>query len=389
MQKNILIGITSSIAAYKIYELIRLFKKNGHNVKTIITPNAKNFVSPLVLETLTNERCYLEEFSPRDNTQHINLCEWADVFLIAPISANTISKLATGIADNLLSSIFCAYLGSNKPIVFAPAMNDNMWNNKIIQENLSKLKNLNCKIVEPEVGFLACNKEGKGRLADINLIYENTLRLLFQNKKNNSKKITVTIGGTREKIDSVRFITNASSGKMGTAIADWAYYLGYEVSAISTIKLNKPYKTTFVDSAKEMLDELTKQDFDYLIMAAAVSDFKVENSSEFKITKEEIKDDNFNLKLTKNPDILKTISQNKKENQKLIGFCLTDKNLLECAKNKLKNKNLDYIVANDVKTALNTDSNMVTILSKSGKIVDINLSSKKEVAKKILEVVCD
>ncbi len=389
MQKNILIGITSSIAAYKIYELIRLFKKNGYNIKTIITPNAKNFISPLVLETLTDERCYLEEFSPRDNTQHINLCEWADVFLIAPISANTLSKFATGVADNLLSSIFCAYLGSNKPILLAPAMNDNMWNNKIIQENLSKLKNLNCKIVEPEVGFLACNKEGKGRLANVNLIYENTLRLLFQDKKNNSKKITVTIGGTREKIDSVRYITNASSGKMGTAIADWAYYLGYEVNAISTIELNKPYKTIFVNSAKEMLDELAKQDFNYLIMAAAVSDFKVENSSEFKISKEEIKDDTFNLKLTKNPDILKTLSKNKKENQKLIGFCLTDKNLLECAKNKLKNKNLDYIVANDVKTALNTDSNMVTILSKSGKIVDINLSTKKEIAKKILEVVCD
>ncbi len=389
MQKNILIGITSSIAAYKIYELIRLFKKNNFNVKTIITPNAKNFISPLVLETLTGEKCYLEEFLPRDNTQHINLCEWADVFLVAPISANTISKLATGIADNLLSSVFCAYLGSKKPILLAPAMNDNMWNNEIIQENLSKLKKLNCKIVEPEIGFLACNKEGKGRLANINLIYENTLRLLFQNKNNNSKKITITIGGTREKIDSVRYITNSSSGKMGTAIADWAYYLGYEVNAISTVEINKPYKTTFVNSAKEMLDELLKQDFDYLIMAAAVSDFRVENSSEFKISKEDIKTDDFSLKLTKNPDILKTISQNKKENQKLIGFCLTDKNLLECAKNKLINKNLDYIVANDVKTALNTDTNMVTILSKSGKIVDINLSSKKEIAKKILEVVCD
>ena len=389
MQKNILLGITSSIAAYKIYELIRLYKKKGFNVKTVITPNSKNFISPLVLETLTKEKCYFEEFTARENTQHINLCDWADVFVIAPATANTISKFATGIADNLLTSIFCAYLGKNKPVLLAPAMNDGMWTNPFVQENLSKLKNYNCKITEPEIGYLACDSSGKGRLANIDLIYDETLRILFQNKENNSKKIVVTLGGTREKIDSVRFITNSSSGKMGTAICDWAYYLGYDVCAVTTKELsNKPYKTINVESAQDMLEELKKTEFDYLIMSAAVGDFRAENISQTKISKEETKD-YLNIKFIKNPDILKTISENKDKKGKLIGFCLTDKDLLECAKNKLENKNLDYIIANDVNTGLNTDTNKVTIISKSGKIIDIDLDTKSNIARKILEVVCD
>ncbi len=389
MQKNILLGITSSIAAYKIYELIRLYKKKGFNVKTVITPNSKNFISPLVLETLTKEKCYFEEFAQRENTQHISLCDWADIFVVAPITANTISKFATGIADNLLTSVFCAYLGKNKPVILAPAMNDGMWNNPFIQENLSKLKSHNCTIIEPDVGYLACDSTGKGRLADINLIYDDTLRILFQNKENNSKKIVVTLGGTREKIDSVRFITNSSSGKMGTAICDWAYYLGYDVCAITTKELsNKPYKTINVESAQDMLEELKKTEFDYLIMSAAVGDFRAENISQTKISKEET-GNYLDIKFIKNPDILKTISENKDKKGKLIGFCLTDKNLLECAKNKLENKNLDYIIANDVNTGLNTDTNKVTIISKSGKIIDIDLDTKSNIARKILEVVCD
>ncbi|MBQ4645750.1 MAG: bifunctional phosphopantothenoylcysteine decarboxylase/phosphopantothenate--cysteine ligase CoaBC [Candidatus Gastranaerophilales bacterium] len=388
LNKNILIGITSSIAAYKIYELIRLYKKNGYNVKIVTTKNALNFVSPLVLETLSENKCFYNQFEPRDNVEHISLATWTDIFVIAPSSANTISKCAQGIADNLLTSVFCAYLGYKKPILFAPAMNTGMWENPIIQENILKLKKLNCDFVEPQNGFLACGTEGKGKLADVNLIYHQTLRNLHQNKNNNSKKIIVTMGGTKEKIDSVRYITNSSSGKMGTAIADWAYYFGFEVNAISTIELERNYKTTKVNSAIEMLNQLQNQDYDYLIMAAAVGDFKVQNESETKISKEEIEGD-FCLKLTKNPDVVATIAKNKKENQKIIGFCLTDKDLINCAKNKLINKNLDYIIANDVKTALNTNQNKVTIIEKSGKIIDIDLDTKENIAKKILEVVCD
>ena len=386
--KNILIGITSSISAYKIYELIRLYKKNNFNVKVITTPNALNFVSPLVIETLSENKIYCEQFKSRDDVEHISLANWADIFVIAPISANTISKLALGLADNLLSSVFCAYLGYKKPILLAPAMNTGMWENPIIQNHIETLKKYNCDFIEPQEGFLACGTEGKGRLAQIDFIYQKTLRNLLQKKENNTKKILITLGGTRENIDSVRFITNASSGKMGTAISDWAYYLGFEVSVISTIKLDKPYKIINVNSANEMLEELNKQDFDYLIMSAAVGDFKVENNSEFKISKENT-GDFLELKLIKNPDVVATIAQNKKENQKIIGFCLTDKDLINCAQNKLKNKNLDYIIANDVKTALNTDKNKVTIIEKSGRIIDIDLDTKENIAKKILEVVCD
>ena len=386
--KNILIGITSSISAYKIYELIRLYKKNNFNVKVITTPNALNFISPLVIETLSENKIYCEQFKSRDDVEHISLANWADIFVIAPISANTISKLALGLADNLLSSVFCAYLGYKKPILLAPAMNTGMWENPIIQNHIETLKKYNCDFIEPQEGFLACGTEGKGRLAQIDFIYQKTLRNLLQKKENNTKKILITLGGTRENIDSVRFITNASSGKMGTAISDWAYYLGFEVSVISTIKLDKPYKIINVNSANEMLEELNKQDFDYLIMSAAVGDFKVENNSEFKISKENT-GDFLELKLIKNPDVVATIAQNKKENQKIIGFCLTDKDLINCAQNKLKNKNLDYIIANDVKTALNTDKNKVTIIEKSGRIIDIDLDTKENIAKKILEVVCD
>ncbi len=386
--KNILMGITSSIASYKIYELIRKFKKNNYNTKVILTDNALNFVSPLVLETLSQNNVYYKQFLAKDTTEHISLADWADVFLIAPISANTISKCAQGIADNLLTSVFCAYLGNKKPVVLTPAMNEGMWNNPIIQENIQKLKKLGCIFTDVKEGFLACNSEGKGRMEDIDIIFQNTIRALYQNKKNNNKKIVVTIGGTKEKIDSVRYITNASSGKMGTALADWSYYKGYDVTAVSTVNLNKAYKTIYVKSALDMLNELNEQNFDYLIMAAAIADFRAENPSSEKISKEDI-NEYFNLKLIKNPDIVKTIAQNKKENQKIIGFCLTDKNLINCAKEKLKNKNLDFIVANSVIDALGKDKNKVTIIDKSGKIIHIDSDFKENIAKKILEAVCD
>ncbi len=388
MSKNILLGITSSIAAYKIYELIRLYKKNNFNVRVVLTKNALNFVSPLVLETLTNEKVYYNQFDPRVDVEHISLVEWADIFIVAPISANTISKCAFGFADNLLTSIFCAFLGSKKPIFLAPAMNKDMYNNPVIQNNINKLKQLGCDFIDCENGFLACGTEGVGRLADIELIYQKTKRLIYQNKKNNCKKILITLGGTKERIDSVRYISNYSSGKMGMAIADWAYNLGFDTTVISTIDFKRNYPILKVNSALEMLEELKKQDFDYLIMAAAVGDFRAENTFEKKISKEDIKD-SFELKLIKNPDVVQTIAKNKKENQKIVGFCLTDKDLIACAKSKLINKNLDYIVANEVKTALNTDMNKVTIIEKSGKIISIDLDFKDNIAKKILEVVCD
>lgn len=386
--KNILIGITSSISAYKIFELIRQYKKEGHNVKVVLTPNAKHFVSEIVLQTLSENIVYCEQFEKRDNVEHISLVDWADCFVLAPASANTISACALGLANNLLTSVFCAFLGSKKPILIAPAMNCDMWNNPIIQENIQKLKSLGVEFVDPESGFLACGTVGVGRLAKIEDIFEKSLRLVYQNKKNNDKKIVVTLGGTKEKIDNVRYITNSSSGNMGKSLCKWAYRFGFDVCAISTVEYSAIYKTINVQSANEMLEELKKQDFDCLIMASAVADFRVQNQSDTKISKEEIENE-FNLKLIKNPDVVSEISKNKKENQTIVGFCLADKDLIETAKRKLENKNLDYIVANDVKIALNTTSNAVTIIDKNGKIIDIELDVKDEIAKKILEVVCD
>ncbi len=386
--KNILIGITSSIASYKIYELMRLYIKNGYNVKTVYTPNSINFISPLVLETLSQNPSYCNQFEPRDNTEHINLCDWADVFVIAPTTANTISKFATGIADNLLTSIFCAYISTEKPVLIAPAMNTNMWNNPFVKENIAKLVKIGVKITEPESGYLACGACGQGRLADIDIIYEDSLRCLYQNKENNSKKIVITLGGTKECIDNVRYISNFSSGKMGFSLCDWAYRFGYNVKAISTIDNKKPYEVKLVSSADDMLHALENEDYDYLIMASAVADYKSKDTKSAKLLKEDI-GDVFKLELIKNPDVIKEISKNKKQNQKTIGFCLADKDIINIAKSKLADKNLDYIIANDVATALNTDKNKVTIINKNGKITDIDLDTKDNIAKKILEVICD
>jgi len=225
-KKNVLLGITSSIAAYKAYELIRMFKKAGFDVKTILSPNALNFISPLAAEALSGSKCYCNQFERREDIGHIELIKWADVFLIAPASANTISKAATGIADNLLTSTICACLSSGKPLLFAPAMNTNMWNNPFVAENINRLKNAHVVFIGPECGLLACGDRGEGKLADIEIIYHNTLRALFQKKENNDKKIIVTYGGTKEKIDSVRYITNSSSGKTGRALSLCAYIRG-------------------------------------------------------------------------------------------------------------------------------------------------------------------
>ena len=380
---NILIGITSSIASYKIYELIRLFKRNNHNVKVVLTKNALEFVSPLVLETLSGDKCYYKQFEARENVEHIHLVDWADVFVVAPLSANTLSKFANGISDNLLTSVFCAYLGSKKPILIAPAMNTNMYQNPIIQKNLDILKEY-ADISPVKLGFLACGSEGIGRMCEIDEIYHRTLRLYHQKKENNSKKMVITIGGTREMIDTVRCISNLSSGKMGTALSDWAYYKGYDVCAISTVELDRPYEVKKVATASDVLEELKQTDFDYLIMASAICDFKPKTTETKKISKENFS----NLELEKNPDIIATIAENKKDNQVIMGFCLADDDLIQKAQEKLRNKNLDFIVANST-NALNNDKNRVTIINKSGRIDVVDTDTKENIAKKILEVAFD
>ena len=386
--KNILIGITSSIAAYKIPELIRMFKKANYDVKVVMTPEAKNFVTPLTLETLSSNRVYEQQFCPRDNTQHISLCSWADAFIIAPLSANTLSKIANGICDNLLSSVFCAYIGEKKPIILAPAMNCGMWENPFVQKNLETLKNAGCKILEPEYGFLACGTENKGRLCELKKIFE----AIECKKPLKGKKIVITSGGTREAIDPVRFISNASSGKMGRALADCAHELGARVVLISTQELQKPYKVVIAQDTISMLNatrkEFIENNADYLIMAAAVSDYRVKNYSNTKISKEQA-GENLTIELVKNPDILKTMCKEKSQSQKAIGFCLSSENAVENAKKKIKDKGCDIIIANEVKTALGTNESEVWIIDDSLNVKKIEKTSKINIACAILEILYD
>ena len=226
--KNILIGICGGIAAYKICNLIRKFKKNGANVQVVATPNALNFITKLTLQTLSQNDVKVDEFENIKNysPEHISFADNSDIFIIAPASANTISKISTGVCDNLLTSVACAY---TKPIIFAPAMNCNMWNNDAVQKNIETLKLRGHIICEPESGFLACGYTGQGRLCNIDKIFDKTVDVLENQTKLKGKKIVITAGGTREKIDSVRFLSNYSSGKMGTALSDTAYNQGAEM----------------------------------------------------------------------------------------------------------------------------------------------------------------
>ncbi len=385
--KNILIGITGGIAAYKICELIRKFKKNGANVRVVATPNALNFVTKLTLQNLSQNEVYVEEFNVKDwRPEHISFADEADIMLIAPATANTISKIATGVADNLLTSIACAF---NKKMIIAPAMNCNMWNNPVVQENISKLRSLGVEFLEPESGFLACGYIGKGRLCSIDKIYSSVVEALNYSKKLEGKKVVVTSGGTIEDIDPVRYISNYSSGKMGFAIANAAKNMGAEVVLITTKNFEAPYKIVKVKSAIDMQNAIDKEfeTSDYIIMAAAVADYRVKNYSQQKMKK--TNDDNLVLELVKNPDILKGLCD-KKTHQIIVGFCAESENLLNNAKEKIAKKGCDYLVANDISRAdigFSSDDNEVSILDKSGKIVKLDKAPKKVIARQILEYI--
>ena len=380
--KNILIGITGGIAAYKICTLIRLYRKAGANVRVVLTPNALNFVTKLTLQTLSNNEVYVDNFEIDEyKPEHIALTE-ADIFVIAPASANTIGKLANGMCDNLLLSTACAF---SKPILIAPAMNENMWNNPFVQENMSRLKKHGYHIIEPETGFLACGTNGVGRMKEPEEIFDRTVEIFSENKKLKGKKILITAGGTREKIDPVRYITNASSGKMGLALADNAYRMGADVTLISTFKADKPYKNIVTETALEM-EKAVKENLsgqDCVIMAAAVSDYRVENCAENKIKKQ---GGVLELKLVENPDILKSIC--KTPNKIICGFCAESENLLENAKAKIQKKGCDFLIANDISRkdiGFNTDENEVYIIDKSLNIKHIEKDTKENIAQRILE----
>ena len=388
--KNILIGITGGIAAYKICELVRMFKKNRANVKVVMTEAALEFVTPLTFETLTGETVFIDQFENIERKpEHIALCDWADILIIAPATANTIGKISNGIADNLLTSLACAF---KKPFIIAPAMNTGMWENVFVQENIQKLKTAGYKIVEPEEGFLACGTNGAGRLAAIEKIYDAVNNIFCGKKYLLNKKIVVTAGGTKENIDPVRYIGNYSSGKMGEAIADRAYELGASVVLISSVDFSKPYTVIKTTTAKEM-EECVKKEFqnaDSLIMAAAVADYRPVKAAADKIKKEDTEE--LTLRLVKNPDILSEMCKIKKDGQIIVGFCAESENLEENAKLKIMKKRCDYIAANDVSRkdiAFSSDYNEMILIDKEMNIRHLKKDTKRNIASELLELIYD
>jgi len=389
--KHILLGITGGISAYKICTLIRNFKKAGADVQVIATPNALNFVTKLTLQNLSQNEVFVEEFNVKNwKPEHISLSDWADIMLIAPATANTISKIAQGIADNLLTSVACAF---SKKIILAPAMNVNMWNNEALQQNLKILQKRGVEYLPPESGFLACGYTGKGRLCSLDKIYNAVDEALNYSQMYKGKKVVITAGGTIEEIDPVRYISNYSSGKMGLALAKSAHDMGAEVVFITTKDFDVPFKKVLVKSALDMQNAVNEEfdSADYIIMAAAVADYKVKEHSEQKMKKGE--HDSITLELVKNPDILAELCKRRSASHNstiIVGFCAESENLMKNAKEKIEKKGCDYLVANDISRSdigFNCDENEVTILENNGAIKKISKAPKNIIARKILECI--
>ena len=385
--KNILVGITGGIAAYKACELIRMFKRQNANVKVICTPNAFNFVTKLTLQNLSQNEVYSQEFEVLEyKPEHISLAQESDIMVIVPATANTIGKIANGICDNLLTSVVCAL---TKTILLAPAMNSGMWQNKIIQKNIEKLEQNGYEIIGPEEGFLACGTNGIGRLCSLEKIFQRTVDILDSKKKLSGKKIVITAGGTIENIDPVRFISNYSSGKMGIALADTAFKFGADVVLISTVNVNRAYNVIKVKSAIDMQNAV-EQEFlkaDCLIMAAAVADYRAKNIYPEKMKK--TSDNEISIELIKNPDILQEICK-KKSSQVVVGFCAESENLVKNAEEKIIKKGCDYLIANDISRSdigFSSDYNEVIVLNKQGGITKLERSDKYKIAEQIFEVI--
>ena len=386
--KKILLIICGGISAYKSLELIRLFKKNGACVKTILTKNAKEFVTPLSVSSLSQEKVYDDIFSAENEAEmdHISLSRWADAVLVAPITANTISKVASGNAEDLASTVL---LASNKQIFLAPAMNVRMWEHPSTKENILKLKSFGYKIIGPEIGDMACGEYGEGKMTEPNGIV-NTLKNYFSNLDKNKKlKALVTAGPTNEYIDPVRFITNKSSGKQGYEIAKCLRDNGFDTTLISGKTSIKPLdgvNFVSVETAEEMFKEsLNNLPTDVAIFSAAVSDFKVKNYKSTKIKKNE----EFNLELEKNIDILNHISNHNSLRPKItIGFAAETNNLSTNAKEKLNEKNCDWVIANDVSDqtiGFGSDFNKISIFYKDKPEENFEKMSKSLVAEEIVK----
>ena len=385
--KTILIGVSGSIAAYKVATLVSMLKKQEAEVIVSMTENATNFINPITFETLTNNRCLVNTFDRNFefNTEHISVAKKADLVIIAPATANVIGKIANGIADDMLTTTIMACKCKK---LIAPAMNTNMYENPIVQDNIEKLKHFGYEIIEPNEGRLACGDVGKGKMAEPEEILEYIFREIACDKDLLGKKVLVTAGPTIEKIDSVRYLSNFSTGKMGYALAKIAMLRGAEVTLISgktNIKPPKFVKVINVLSAKEMF-EAVKNNFeeqDIIIKAAAVADYRSKEIFDGKIKK---KDNKLELFLERTDDILKYVGEHK-TNQFVCGFSMETDNMIDNSKEKLLKKNLDMIVANNLRqdgAGFGVDTNIVTIITQD-EIQELEILSKEDVANIVID----
>lgn len=385
--KTVLLGVSGSIAAYKIANLASMLVKQHADVHVIMTKNACNFINPITFETLTGNKCLVDTFDRNFEfeVEHVSIAKKADICMIAPASANVIGKMANGIADDMLTTTVLAC--TCKKIV-APAMNTNMLNNPIVQDNIDKLASYGFEIIESDTGRLACNDIGKGKLPSENTLMEYILKEIAKEKDMEGLKVLVTAGPTREKLDPVRFLSNNSTGKMGYAIAKMAMLRGASVTLVSGPVSLEPVR--FVDmvnvvSAGDMYEAVLSKakDCDIIIKAAAVADYTPADVSDEKIKK---KDEDLSIPLARTKDIIGTLGADKKPGQFLCGFSMETQNVLDNSKIKLEKKNLDLIVANNVKVegaGFGTDTNVVTFVSKK-EIKELPKMSKEEVADNLL-----
>lgn len=388
--KTVVLGVTGSIAAYKMANLTSMLIKLHCDVHVIMTKNATNIINPITFETLTGHKCLVDTFDRNFNynIEHVALGDKADLMLVAPASANVIGKLAGGIADDMLTT---TALACRCRILVAPAMNTNMYENPIVQHNLQKLREFGMEVIQPDTGILACKAVGKGKLPSEEILLEYILREIHLEKDLEGKKVLVTAGATREAIDPVRFITNHSTGKMGYALAKVAMCRGAEVTLVSApTQLPPPIcvKLVRVESAEDMFREVKKMapDMDIIIKAAAVADFTPVEYHEEKIKK---KEGESTLELKRTQDILAYLGARRRQGQYICGFSMETENMIENSQQKLKEKQVDLIVANNLNTegaGFGSDTNIVTLIMEEG-LVELPCMSKEEVAATIFDVI--
>ena len=390
--KTIVLGVTGSIAAYKIANLASMLVKLNADVHVIMTQNATHFITPMTFETLTNNKCIVDTFDRNFNfdVKHVSLAKRGDLFLVAPCTANVIGKVANGICDDMLTTTIMA---TKAPVLFSPAMNTGMWENPVLQDNLKKLQHYGYHVIEPVVGRLACGDTGSGKMPSEETLLEHILLHLAREKDLKGKRLLITAGPTQEAIDPVRFISNRSSGKMGYALAKMAVLRGAQVTLVSGPVSIAPFagiETVAVRSAQQMFEAVSERsaESDVVIMCSAVADYKPASYSEQKMKKS---DNDMSIALTRTQDILGWLGDHKQAGQVLVGFSMETENLIENSRQKLTKKHADLICANSIaseQTGFAVDTNKVTLITQEN-VTELPLCTKEETADLILDSIKD